>query len=848
MAAAEEDGVGTGPSLDPDLLMSYTFGQNELPPGLWLHETDYDTETDPHVPATELDSPSELRVRRAEVMHAMERCGSHFKLPIHPKKVTDTFVLLMALENTILFTHLTDLELNVVADAMAEICFPKGTVIHEQDQPAGDAARFHVIMEGQCASILNGKQMKVLGVGDTIGSRAMLHNKLYATTVEALSEVRTFSLSSKTYKRVLTHLMHQKHELHTHCLSQTFMGKHLPRSKLVQLVDALEVQKLEQRHALLQPGVGTSCLRIVLNGEVAVSHVDDAGHEEEVCRLADLCIVGEAPFLTGQPSTVVVRALTEVRTVVLDRKAFELIVDSPDTWLAEQLAAAAEAEAAGGRTPSLPQRAFGVFPNGLQSVLEVEPAETEVGAGRDAKLPTPTSIAAFKADLKLALPKSLTVTLEEAQAEVARPEAIPRSPEPDACLTASSFIVSATSVQLSTQDSSVFYAMDPDGRPLSEAPVAGAYPSHHPYYNHGPVRLRSVHSAPHLQYCSSFPMAGPVLRGGALPEGGPAMAGPACWPSHGVPGPAGHRSVNASSRTSLASVHGPEAGAAHLSPRGSRPGPPSGGRPSPSPSGHSPHPGMSTPDPSSGTGERPGGSPGCWPPPWYGDESHQVVWAMVPLQICPCRGVMAGPLRPSRGCCGHRPSGSATPGSHEGPPFATSCGAPWPMPWQCAPQSPYGVDPDSLQELGPQLSVLSEGCEPYYPNGKTHSTSPSRLRRRRRRPQRDCQEMQASASRQRMSPNNSPKRAGHPEPNNRYLMPISPSHSVLPTPVSCPVLQMNSSAGVQLMHSRSPVNTLHHLPRDMAPLTPATVLAPAPQQRGVDRSAPGLPAPKPFIA
>lgn len=44
-------------------------------------------------------------------------------------------------------------------------------------------------------------------------------------------------------------------------------------------------------------------------------------------------------------------------------------------------------------------------PNGLQSVLEVEPAETEVGAGRDAKLPTPTSIAAFKADLKLALPK-----------------------------------------------------------------------------------------------------------------------------------------------------------------------------------------------------------------------------------------------------------------------------------------------------------------------------------------------------------------------------------------------------------------------------------------------------------
>lgn len=37
-----------------------------------------------------------------------------------------------ALENTILFTHLTDLELNVVADAMAEICFPKGTVIHEQ--------------------------------------------------------------------------------------------------------------------------------------------------------------------------------------------------------------------------------------------------------------------------------------------------------------------------------------------------------------------------------------------------------------------------------------------------------------------------------------------------------------------------------------------------------------------------------------------------------------------------------------------------------------------------------------------------------------------------------------------
>jgi hypothetical protein len=55
------------------------------------------------------------------------------------------------------------------------------------DQPAGEAARFYVLMEGRCNAVSNGGPAKVLRVGDTIGSKAMFHSNLYPTTVEAVT-------------------------------------------------------------------------------------------------------------------------------------------------------------------------------------------------------------------------------------------------------------------------------------------------------------------------------------------------------------------------------------------------------------------------------------------------------------------------------------------------------------------------------------------------------------------------------------------------------------------------------------------------------------------------------------
>jgi CRP-like cAMP-binding protein len=103
---------------------------------------------------------------------------------------------------------------------------------------------------------------------------------------------------------------------------------------LARLSEALTVQAHEPGDVLMRQGDRGTSFAIVLDGDVAVSRVDDLGVHDlgvhDFGKAGPGSILGELAMLTGHPRQATVAAATPVRLAVGDHAAFELLLDVPD--------------------------------------------------------------------------------------------------------------------------------------------------------------------------------------------------------------------------------------------------------------------------------------------------------------------------------------------------------------------------------------------------------------------------------------------------------------------------------------------------------------------------------------
>eukprot|EP00667_Euglena_gracilis_P004454 EG_transcript_4475 len=334
-------------------LKRFSFGINKMPNYLWPADADDDDDIEPSSSAH------------------LKGVVPQLHLPAYPKRAVDTLILLTALQADARFANLSEEELTAVTDAMSETRIPMGAVVHEEDQPAGDTLQLYVVVEGQCTSSRNGKLLDTIGPGDTLGSHAVAPNKLYNSTVQAACDVRAFTLCNKTYQRIVGSLSVQRNKLYLECLLQTLLAQHLSRNELKKLVDIMDRKTMLPKEYLLKEEVECTALYVVLDGDLLLTQKNSIGLDEGVCIVSGLCVVGEAPFLTGETPSIACQAMTEVTVARLERRVFEAMFGVTSTWLRDKLRAV-PAYALENAPSCIRVRVVGENRHGLTCLTEIE--------------------------------------------------------------------------------------------------------------------------------------------------------------------------------------------------------------------------------------------------------------------------------------------------------------------------------------------------------------------------------------------------------------------------------------------------------------------------------------------
>jgi CRP/FNR family cyclic AMP-dependent transcriptional regulator len=101
------------------------------------------------------------------------------------------------LEQVPLLSGLSNRDRNRLAKSMKELTFPAGKqIVVEGKRGVG----FFIIVDGNAAVTIGGREIRMLGPGDYFGEMALVHGEERSATVTADSELRCLTMTSWVFK------------------------------------------------------------------------------------------------------------------------------------------------------------------------------------------------------------------------------------------------------------------------------------------------------------------------------------------------------------------------------------------------------------------------------------------------------------------------------------------------------------------------------------------------------------------------------------------------------------------------------------------------------------------------
>jgi len=209
------------------------------------------------------------------------------------------------------------------------VSFSAGETLFEQ----GDFAdRFYLLRSGEVAILIDGNEVVRTGPGGHFGEIGLLQGIARTATVRATRDGEALALGHEAFNLLaveadMTHgelvkLMMKRELLNT-------LGAVLPDADLAALSEAGAVAEdrwYDDGDVIITQGDRADGFYILQQGTVEVLSDHAAGSAFVVATMDALDYFGEIGLLEGRPRTASVRAVGTVRTLFLERTAFEVLL------------------------------------------------------------------------------------------------------------------------------------------------------------------------------------------------------------------------------------------------------------------------------------------------------------------------------------------------------------------------------------------------------------------------------------------------------------------------------------------------------------------------------------------
>jgi cAMP-dependent protein kinase regulator len=239
------------------------------------------------------------------------------------------------LSKSFMFSHLQGTEKSIVVQAMEEKKVKNGEIVIKE----GDGGNELYIVESgtlKCyKKIANeDKEIKQYQAGEAFGELALLYNAPRAATIIAEGDCTLWSLDRECFNHIVKDAAVKRREKYVEFLSRIEILSNMDPYERSQLADVLKSESFSEGEFIIKQGEEGNVFFIIEEGNAIATKILHEGHQpEEVMKYGPGDYFGELALMKNEPRAANVQAITELKSLTLDRHSFKRLLGPLDDIL-----------------------------------------------------------------------------------------------------------------------------------------------------------------------------------------------------------------------------------------------------------------------------------------------------------------------------------------------------------------------------------------------------------------------------------------------------------------------------------------------------------------------------------
>ena len=259
------------------------------------------------------------RAGRANITSRPIDLDEKYEPPSFPKTLEQRSFLQGILRHNFIFNGLGDDEMNHLVTAMQREDAVAGTLVIQQGD-VGDF--FYVIETGKIEFLLNGNSVGFATPGQGFGELALLYDAPRAVSCKTVEATTLWKVDQKTFRTMLARRAKNSDNEVKQLIDKISLFQHLDETDKARFVNAMTTVTWNTNDRIVQKGSVGNVFYIIQEGKVKVHDIgSDSKFDDLVLGPGDF--FGERALLTGETRAANVTALSEVKTLAMERETFE---------------------------------------------------------------------------------------------------------------------------------------------------------------------------------------------------------------------------------------------------------------------------------------------------------------------------------------------------------------------------------------------------------------------------------------------------------------------------------------------------------------------------------------------